>query len=121
VKPGESIQVWLRWIAEQQIDESYTVFVHLIDGSNRLFAQEDYTPMGGAFPTQLWIPKWVAGQMIDDPYTLVLPNDLPPGEYWIEAGMYGMTSGRRATIIGQDGSLAGDRVILFKVKVEPPS
>jgi hypothetical protein len=118
VKPGESIQIWLRWIAEQQVDESYTVFVHLINGGNQLFAQQDYTPLGGAFPTQLWIPKWVAGQMINDPYTIVLPNDLPPGEYLIEAGMYGMTSGRRATIIGQDGSLAGDRVILFKVKVE---
>ena len=103
---------------EQQVDESYTVFVHLINGGNQLFAQQDYTPMGGAFPTQLWIPKWVAGQIVSDPYTISLPGDLPPGEYWIEAGMYGMTSGRRAAIIGQDGNLAGDRVILFQVKVE---
>jgi hypothetical protein len=118
VKPGESIQVWLRWFAEQQVDQSYTVFVHLIDGNNQLFAQQDYTPLGGAFPTELWIPKWVQGQMVNDPYTIALPSDLPPGEYWIEAGMYGMTSRRRATIIGRDGSLAGDRVIVFKVKVE---
>jgi hypothetical protein len=118
VKPGQSIQVWLRWLAEQQIDESYTVFVHLINGGNQLFAQQDYTPLGGAFPTQLWIPKWVAGQLVNDPYTIALPGDLPPGEYLIEAGMYGLTSGRRATIIGQDGSLAGDRVILFKVRVQ---
>ncbi len=118
VKPGQSIPVWLRWIAEQQIDQSYTVFVHLINEGNQLFAQQDYTPMGGAFPTQLWIPRWIEGQMINDPYTIDLPSDLPPGEYSIEAGMYGMTSGKRMTIIGHDGSLAGDRVILFKVKVE---
>ncbi|HZY44168.1 MAG TPA: DUF2723 domain-containing protein [Anaerolineae bacterium] len=120
IQPGGSIQVWLRWIAEQQIDESYTVFVHLINDANQLFAQQDYTPMGGAFPTQLWIPRWIEGQMINDPYTIDLPSDLPPGEYSIEAGMYGMTSGQRVTIIGHDGSLAGDRVILFKVKVAPP-
>jgi hypothetical protein len=119
VRPGQPIQVWLNWLAEQQVDESYTVFVHLIDGSNRLYAQQDYTPMGGAFPTFLWIPKWIEGQIVNDPYQLELPANLPPGDYWIEAGLYGMTSGRRAVIIGRDGSLAGDRTILFKVSVQP--
>jgi hypothetical protein len=118
VKPGETIGVWLDWLAQQQVDESYTIFVHLIDGGNRLIAQRDYTPMGGAFPTQLWIPKWIAGQSVNDPYQIKVPDDLPPGEYFIEAGMYGMTSQRRVPIIGRDGSLAGDRVILFKVMVQ---
>ncbi len=68
VKPGDSIGVWLNWQAQQQVDESYTVFVHLIDGNNQLITQEDYTPMGGAFPTELWIPKWIAGQTVNDPY-----------------------------------------------------
>ncbi|NTU63833.1 MAG: DUF2723 domain-containing protein, partial [Chloroflexi bacterium] len=92
VKPGETIELGLNWLAQQQVDESYTIFVHLIDGSNRLIAQRDYTPMGGAFPTQLWIPKWIAGQSVNDPYQIQVPDDLPPGEYFIEAGMYGMTS-----------------------------
>ena len=118
MKPGETIEVWLNWLAQQQVDESYTIFVHLIDGSNRLIAQRDYTPMGGAFPTQLWIPKWIAGQSVNDPYQIKVPDDLPPGEYFIETGMYGMTSQRRVPIIGRDGSLAGDRAILFKVKVQ---
>jgi hypothetical protein len=119
VKPGETIEVWLNWLAQQQIDESYTVFVHLIDGNNQLRAQQDYTPMGGAFPTQLWIPKWIAGQSVNDPYQIKVPDDLPPGEYFIETGMYGMTSQRRVPIIGRAGSLAGDRAILFKVNVQP--
>ncbi|HTP11852.1 MAG TPA: hypothetical protein VMP08_26540, partial [Anaerolineae bacterium] len=119
VKRGESIGVWLNWLAEQQVDESYTVFVHLIDGNNQLYAQQDYTPLGGAFPTQLWIPKWIEGQIVNDPYQIKVPDDLPPGEYFIEAGMYGMTSQRRVPIIGKDGSLAGDRAILFKVQVQP--
>jgi hypothetical protein len=119
VKPGETIEVWLNWFTQQQVDESYTVFVHLIDGSNRLIAQQDYTPMGGAFPTQLWIPKWIAGQSVHDPYQIKVPDNLPPDEYYIETGMYGMTSQRRIPIIGSAGSLAGDRAILFKVKVQP--
>jgi hypothetical protein len=119
VKPGETIEVWLNWLAQQQVNESYTIFVHLIDGGNQLRAQQDYTPMGGAFPTQLWIPKWIAGQSVNDPYQIEVPDDLPPGEYFIEAGMYGMTSQHRVPIIGRDGSLAGDRAILFKVQVQP--
>jgi len=119
VKQGESIGVWLNWLAQQQVDESYTVFVHLIDGNNQLHAQQDYTPLGGAFPTQLWIPKWIAGQIVNDPYQIKVPDDLPPGEYFIETGLYGMTSQRRVPIVGRDGNLAGDRVILFKVNVQP--
>ncbi len=118
VKPGESIGVWLNWLAQQQVDESYTIFVHLIDANNQLHAQQDYTPMGGAFPTQLWIPQWIEGQIVNDPYQIKVPDDLPPGDYFIEAGMYGMTSQRRVPIIGHDGGLAGDRIILFKVKVQ---
>jgi hypothetical protein len=119
VKPGETIGLGLNWLALQQVDESYTIFVHLIDGGNRLIAQRDYTPMGGAFPTHLWIPKWIAGQAVTDPYQIKVPDDLPPGEYFIEAGMYGMTSQRRVPILGQDGGLAGDRAIVFKVNVLP--
>jgi hypothetical protein len=118
VRPGDTIRLGLNWLAQQQVEESYTIFVHLIDGHNRLIAQRDYTPMGGAFPTQLWIPKWIAGQSVDDPYPIKVPDDLPPGDYFIEAGLYGMTSQRRAPIIGRDGSLAGDRVILLKVSVQ---
>ncbi len=117
VKPGDSIGVWLNWQAQQQVDESYTVFVHLIDGNNQLITQEDYTPMGGAFPTELWIPKWIAGQTVNDPYQLNVPAALPPGEYYIEAGLYGMTSTRRVPLLDRGGGLAGDRVILFKVRV----
>ena len=119
VKPGETIDVWLNWLVQQQIDESYTIFVHLIDGSNQLVAQQDYTPMGGAFPMFLWIPKWIATQTVNDPYQIKVPDNLPPGDYFIEAGMYGMTSQRRVPIIGHDGGLGGDRVILFKVSLRP--
>jgi hypothetical protein len=119
VQPGETIGLGLDWFTQQQVDESYTICVHLIDGGNRLIAQRDYTPMGGAFPTHLWIPKWIAGQAVTDPYQIKVPDDLPPGEYFIETGMYGMTSQRRVPIIGGNGSLAGDRAILFKVNVQP--
>jgi hypothetical protein len=117
VHPGDSIQVWLDWRALAAVDQPYTVFVHLIDGAGRPLTQHDYTPLGGAFPTFLWIPRWIEGQTISDPYKLVIPPNAPPGDYLIEAGMYGMTSLRRAYHFDPAGNLAGDRYILGPVRV----
>jgi hypothetical protein len=118
--PGDTIQVWLTWRVLSQVDESYTVFVHLIDGTGRPWAQDDYTPMGGAFPTFLWIPRWIEGQAFSDPYRLDIPPETPPGDYLLEIGMYGMTSLRRAQHFDHDGNLAGDRHILGPVRITAP-
>jgi hypothetical protein len=120
VRPGDNIQVWLDWRALTAVDQPYTVFVHLIDGVSRPWAQHDYTPMGGAFPTFLWIPRWIEGQAVSDPYKLTVPLDAPPGDYAIEAGMYGMTSLRRAYHFDLGGNLAGDRYVLGPVRIETP-
>jgi hypothetical protein len=74
--------------------------------------------MGGAFPTFLWIPRWIEGQRLSDPYKLTVPLDAPPGDYWLEVGMYGMTSLRRAQHFDQAGNLAGDRYILGPVRIQ---
>ena len=118
-RPGESIQVWLNWQAQRQPLDSYKAFVHLITPGEQLAAPpaDFYTPLGGAFPTLLWIPRWIEGQSVSDPYTLALPPDIPPGDYLLQVGLYGLTSNRRVYIVGTDGNLAGDRVILGPVTV----
>lgn len=120
VRAGDGVQVWLDWQALTALDQPYTVFVHLFDSSGRLWAQHDYTPMGGAFPTFLWIPRWIEGQRISDPYRLSIPRDAPPGDYRIEVGMYGMTTLQRVQHFDKRGSLAGDRYILGPVRIEGP-
>jgi hypothetical protein len=52
-----------------------------------------------------------------DPYRLEIPAGLPPGTYFIEAGLYEMTSGRRLHMADEDGNLIGDRYILGPVQV----
>jgi len=119
VRPGQSIQVRLDWLGQRQPLDNYKAFVHLITPGEQLAAPpaDFYTPLGGAFPTHLWIPRWIEGQAVSDPYTLTLPPDVPPGNYLLQAGLYGLTSNRRVYIIGADGHLAGDRVILGPVTV----
>jgi hypothetical protein len=119
VRPGETVHLNLTWRALACPRDSYTVFIHLMDGANRPVKEinPDDTPLGGSFPTYLWFPKWLPGQTVDDPYRLVIPPDLPPGDYYLEAGMYGMTSHRRLPVVNLAG-LAGDRVMLGPVRVK---
>ncbi len=118
VQAGQPLHLTLTWQALVSPRDSLTIFIHLIDGAGRPVTGHDYTPLGGACPTYLWFPKWLPGQTFTDPYRLVLPADLPPGDYWLEVGMYGMTSLRRLPVVDLAGNLAGDRVILGPVLVE---
>ena len=116
---GDTLNLILQWQSLAPAEESYTIFVHLIDLGNRpVIDNLDYTPLGGAFPTHLWIPKWLPGQRILDPYRMELPPDLPPGTYQIEVGLYEMVSRRRLHISDAAGNLVGDRYILGQVIVE---
>ncbi len=118
VEAGSPFNLTLVWRALAAPRDSATVFIHLIDGAERPVAGWDYTPLGGSAPTYLWFPKWLSGQTYTDPYRLTLPDDVLPGDYRLEVGMYGMTSQRRFPVVGASGDLAGDRVILGPVRVE---
>jgi hypothetical protein len=118
VRPGQALDVTLYWRVLQPMDECYTIFIHIIDSSNRIWGQKDFTSLGGSYPNFLWIPKWLEGQVIDDRYTVILDPQTPPGEYWIEAGMYGIATTRRVPIFDQELNLTSDRVILGSIRVE---
>ncbi len=116
--PGDTIHLTLDWLSLDYAEESYTVFVHLIDEVNRPIVALDYTPLGGAAPTHLWIPKWLPGQHYTDPYRLTIPDGLAPGNYLVEVGLYEMVGKRRLHIADETGNLTGDRYIMGNVTVE---
>ena len=117
-RPGDTIHLALDWRSLDYAEESYTIFVHLIDEANRPIVALDYTPLGGAAPTHLWIPKWLPGQRYKDPYQLTIPADLAPGNYLVEVGLYEMVGKRRLHMSDEAGNLVGDRYILGRVTVE---
>ena len=61
-KSGDTLAVHLVWLARQPMDESYKVFIHVIDDQGKLLAQTDSRPQGYASNTNRWIP----GQVIAD-------------------------------------------------------
>lgn len=119
VKPGQALHLTLTWRALRPPRMSYTVFVHLTAPGSPPVAGRDITPLGAAFPTYLWFPKWIEGQQVDDPMRLVIPPETPPGQYWLEVGAYEMGSLRRIPQMDFAGTMIGDRWVLGPVVVAP--
>jgi hypothetical protein len=93
-KQAAECRVKLWWQAEQDIPESYKVFVHLLDANGVPRAQADVIPQNGARPTWSWLP----GEIIADEITLQLPADLPAGHYRLTTGLYNELNGTRLTL-----------------------
>jgi hypothetical protein len=89
----------LVWQAIEQPPAAYHVFVHLLrpDGSCCIW-QSDAMPRAGAYPTDRWTP----GEVVVDPYDILLPPELQPGQYPLEVGLFLLENGRRlvATLPG---------------------
>jgi hypothetical protein len=112
-QPGDGLVLRLHWIVDEVPAADWTVYTHLLGptpaGDNRVLAGYDSPPGNGSLPTSRWQPGW----RIIDEYSILLPPDLPPGRYALEAGLY-QPSGARLP--------AGDAGIpLGTVDVSPPS
>jgi hypothetical protein len=117
-RPGESILLMLYWRAAARPTEDAKVFIHLYDQSGEIVAQEDHRPYYGTRPPY----TWSADEVLDDPYTLVLPPDLPPGRYSLGVGMYGPITGARLPVaVTADHMLSDNRVLLGTIDVAAPT
>lgn len=110
---GETLHLMLYWRALAAMDTSYTVFTHLLDGANQIRGQQDNLPLGGSYPTTLWLP----GEVVLDEYALVVDADAPPGEHVLEIGLYVAENGRRLPVLDEAGQAIGDRILLSQVLV----
>ena len=114
VRPGGTVVVDLFWQALRRPDREYTVFVHLLGGYNPatggpVWAQKDSQPLDGGHPT----PRWLPGQTVADRHTLVLPQNIPPGTYSIEVGLYDASSGDRLSVSDSDQ----DRILIGEIQI----
>ena len=89
------------------------MFTHLLDSANLIQGQHDNPPVGGTYPTTLWMP----GEVIADEYALDVEPDAPPGEHVIEIGLYVAETGVRLPVLDEAGQVTGDRILLDVVQV----
>lgn len=113
-RPGNTIKVTLIWHALGRQNRDWTVFVHLVDASERIVAEDNRQPLDGAFP----MTQWVAGDWIEDPHPLALPADLSPGQYRLRVGLYDREGeGRRTGMFDAAGDLRGDYLELGTIRI----
>jgi hypothetical protein len=112
VAPGDTLRLTLIWRALAEMDTDYTVFTHLLAPDGSMTGQQDAQPLGGSYPTSLWLP----GEVVRDVYDIPVRPDAPAGEHRLEVGMYVAQTGTRLPIDGIDGDL-GDAVTLQRVTV----
>jgi hypothetical protein len=94
------------------MDESYTVFTHLLAPDGSLTGQQDNPPAGGTYPTNLWL----AGEVVADVYEIPIRAGAAPGAHRLAVGMYVAETGVRLPI----DETSEDAVLLREVTVTRP-
>ena len=82
--PGDVLQVQFTWVAAAALEKRYKVFLQLLNADGALVAQRDSEPVAGLAKTVDWQP----GAPVIDNHALLLPIELPPGDYQLIAGLY---------------------------------
>jgi 4-amino-4-deoxy-L-arabinose transferase-like glycosyltransferase len=117
LRPGDNIHLTLFWECLEEMEQSYTVFTHLIDREGHIWGQKDNPPVDGLYPTTRWKP----GEIIRDQYDLIISPETPLGRYRIEVGMYLAETEERLQMLSNNGSVRDDKVMLgtFEVVSHP--
>jgi hypothetical protein len=101
--PGDTLILTLYWRSDSRVARDYTVFTHLVDSEQRLWAQHDKEPLQGMVPTTSWQDDQVGA----DRYDLVIDPSAPATTMRLAIGMYDRRTGRRVPLFG----VGGDRQV----------
>ncbi len=112
VTSGDILSLELYWSSLNQVNENYTVFIHLLDEAGNLVGQGDGPPVNGYYPTS----AWSSGEVILDTHVIPIPDELASGRYDLVAGLYRDTDGTRLLARTSEGNTT-DAVVLGEVYV----
>ena len=102
---SDVVEVELVWRCEAPVDVPYRAFVHL--ETDRVWTQHDDDP-ANRLPCTLWR----AGQTLHGQFRVVLPPELPRGDYALNVGLYHPATLERLPVRDGDGASIGDHVTL---------
>ena len=84
VTPGQAVSLSLYWQGEAGFERSWAIFAHIIDAEKKIWGQQDQLPVGGTVLTT----SWIKDEYITDSRQILLAENIPPGTYFIEIGLY---------------------------------
>jgi len=112
VRPGDTLSVVLYWRALTNVEGNYQSFVHVAQPLDVAWAQEDHLNPGG-LPTS----RWPRDKYVWDEYAIQIPQELPPGEYMVNVGLYSRSEGL-ARLPLRNGQQGGeDSIVIATIEV----
>ncbi|MGC9400443.1 MAG: hypothetical protein ACP5HM_15085 [Anaerolineae bacterium] len=111
---GNVVPLTLYWSTDVETNLDAKTFVHLYDSQGSLITQADGRPYFGTRPPYTWRP----GEIVEDPITLSLPSELPPGRYPLKAGLYHPDNSGRIAAYQADKPLEEERIPLIILHIE---
>ncbi len=110
---SDALALTLYWQARQPPEHNYVVFVHILDETGRLVAQQDGEPCAGQCPTA----AWPAGAIVVDRHqAILLPEGLQAGQYRVVVGMY-TWPGLERLLVAIDDEPAGDAATVATLNI----
>lgn len=88
LRPGDVLGVTLFWQTGAPLEVRYGVTVQLLAPDGSLVTQHDAEPGNNRALTTTWTP----GDPVIDPHGLIVPPDLPPGDYTVIVGLYDLNA-----------------------------
>lgn len=110
--PGETVEVITYWRAEGTVPADLTLFTHILSDPVTLIKGRDVISVN---PARLH-DRDVFIQVT----SIVLPETVLPGEYFVSVGAYRQTVTERLTAF-KDDQAYGDRIFLYAIKVREDS
>ncbi len=114
VAAGDSFPLTLYWRALDEMNTSYTVFVHVVGPDGIIRGQWDSVPGKATLPTT----GWVKDEVITDEYLVPMDEDAPPWQYTILVGMYDPKTDERVPTASSQAPIT-DFITLGSIRVEP--
>jgi 4-amino-4-deoxy-L-arabinose transferase-like glycosyltransferase len=108
IRTGDQIQLVLYWQALGATEESFSVFVHLLDEDGSFRGQGDGIPCLGECPTT----GWVQGEYLTDEHRILADAAGSERTCHFVVGLYDPSTGARLPAVDEAGRALGDHIIL---------
>ena len=113
LRPGETLRLSLFWKALAPLDQEYTAFAHILASDGALWAGKVGSP-AASLPAN---SAWRKGQVLQSTWELALPPDTPPGDYYVDTGLYPAGTGQNLSVLDRWGHALDQRAILTRIRV----
>jgi 4-amino-4-deoxy-L-arabinose transferase-like glycosyltransferase len=117
VPSGHQVWVWMRWQAQERLDNRLKASISLRDASGHVASQIDVPILSD---TYLWSDKWEAGQPATTYHILPILPGVPPGRYSLHVAVYDPETMQRLPASRNNGGDGATDVLQGEIEITRP-